>query len=121
VEALGRLGTVVLDCHDPERLAAFWGAVLGVGVSTHEPDWVALEAVHPDGPQLAFQVVPEAKRVKNRVHVDVDVPDLEAATLRVEALGGQRLGGVVEEDGDEYQVLADPEGNEFCLVVWSSQ
>lgn len=112
---LGRLDVVAIDCNDPGPLVEFWCAVLGTTLRSSEPDWVSLHPVVPGGPHLAFQIVPEPKRGKNRVHLDVDVDDLAAATTRAEELGATRIGGVVEEDGGRYQVMGDPAGNEFCL------
>jgi predicted enzyme related to lactoylglutathione lyase len=111
-----RLRTVVFDCSDPERLARFWGELLGVVVASRDRTWVAL-ARTPEGARLAFQPVAEAKVVKNRVHVDLLVDDLSASTATAVACGAARIGAVVEEDSGRYQVLRDPEGNEFCLVT----
>lgn len=114
--ALGRLDVVAIDCNDPEPLVAFWCSVLGTTVRSRSADWIALRATVPGGPHLAFQVVPEPKVGKNRLHLDVNVDDLGAATVATEELGASRIGGVVEEDDGRYQVMADPAGNEFCLV-----
>ncbi len=115
--ALGRLDVVAIDCTDPEPLVAFWCEVLGTTVRSRAADWIALEPVVPGGPHLAFQPVPEPKAGKNRLHLDLDVDDLGAATAGAEALGATRLGGVVQEEDGRYQVMADPAGNEFCLCV----
>jgi len=106
----------VVDCLDPEPLAAFWGELLGVGVNHRSDEWVSLHATAPGHPRVAFQRVPETKVGKNRVHLDVWVPDVEAATVEAEALGARRLGPFVHESPEPFQVLADPAGNEFCLV-----
>jgi predicted enzyme related to lactoylglutathione lyase len=110
------LSTVTIDCTDPERLAQFWGELLGVGVAYRDPTWVALERT-PQGGRLAFQPVPESKVVKNRVHVDLLVEDLPASIADAVALGATKVGSVVEEHNGSYQVFHDPEGNEFCLVT----
>jgi predicted enzyme related to lactoylglutathione lyase len=110
------LSTVAFDCADPDRLARFWGELLGVGVAYRDPTWVALERT-PQGGRLAFQPVPESKVVKNRVHVDLLVDDLPGSTAAAVALGATPIGAVVEEHNGSYQVLHDPEGNEFCLVT----
>jgi catechol 2,3-dioxygenase-like lactoylglutathione lyase family enzyme len=117
MEPLGRLDTVAIDCTDPEPLVRFWTAALGTTVRSREPDWISLEPSVPGGPHLAFQVVPEPKVTKNRLHLDLDVDDLAVATTSAEALGATRIGGVVSEDGDTFQVMGDPAGNEFCLVA----
>lgn len=64
-------------------------------------------------PGIGFQKVPEAKAGKNRVHLDISATDLVVAKARIEALGGRRIEGY-ERGG--FLVMADPEGNEFCLV-----
>ena len=118
--AIGRLGWIQVDCSDPERVAAFWSEVLGVevGEALEDPiQYLPLDPASPDGPRVTFQRVPEGKSVKNRLHFDVTVDDLDAATARVEALGGRRLAGPdFLEDGFGWRVMADPEGNEFCLI-----
>jgi catechol 2,3-dioxygenase-like lactoylglutathione lyase family enzyme len=114
--ALGRLDVVAIDCNDPEPLVRFWCAVLGTTVRSRSADWIALRPVVPGGPHLAFQVVPELKAGKNRLHLDVNVDGLTPATVAAEGLGATRVGGVVEEEDGRYQVMADPGGNEFCLV-----
>jgi predicted enzyme related to lactoylglutathione lyase len=122
MDAIGRLDVVAIDCNDPEPLVTFWSELLGTTVRSRADDWIALEPVPPGGPHLAFQVVPEAKSGKNRVHLDVNVDDLSAATQHVEQLGATRVGDVVVEDDGSYQVMLDPGGNEFCLclVEWDS-
>jgi predicted enzyme related to lactoylglutathione lyase len=116
--ALGRLDVVAIDCNDPEPLVQFWCAVLGTTVRSRDPDWISLHPVVPGGPRLAFQVVPEPKEHKNRLHLDLNVDDVGAATVAAEQLGATRIGDVVEEDDGRFQVMGDPAGNEFCLVEW---
>jgi predicted enzyme related to lactoylglutathione lyase len=70
-----------------------------------------------DGVELLLQRVPEPKSAKNRMHLDLRVPDLDAEVARVEALGARRITALpVEEDGWTWHVLADPDGNEFCVL-----
>jgi hypothetical protein len=64
---------------------------------------------------MGFQKVPEPKSVKNRVHLDLSSRDEEAAATALEAVGATRL-WVSEDPEDPFVVLADPEGNEFCVV-----
>lgn len=116
---LGRLGEVVIDCHDPVALAEFWQRVLGGYVVRQSHEWVALEP--PTGITVSFQLVPEGKVVKNRVHLDVDVADLDVAADAAVALGARRLGEVVYDELGGFQVMADPEGNEFCFVHGPTQ
>lgn len=107
---------LVLDCQDPLALAEFWAPALGyvaVGVAG------AYVMLYPDGragPKLLLQQVPEAKSVKNRMHLDIDAVDIEAEALRLEALGARRVADdPVHEHDTNWILMADPEGNEFCV------
>jgi len=105
----------VLDCADPDRLAEFWAAALGYQRGgLHEP-YVVLKPQDGDAPELLLQRVPEPKVAKNRMHLDMRIVDLGAEVARLEGLGARRLGDEIEEDGFRWFVMADPEGNEFCL------
>ena len=66
---------------------------------------------------LAFQRVPEGKSVKNRLHLDLDTDDIERSVEFVVARGARSIGSLVEEDTNWFQVMADPEGNEFCFIL----
>jgi predicted enzyme related to lactoylglutathione lyase len=106
---------VVIDCADPRSLARFWAAATGYGVHSDEDDWASVLGEGDRGIRIGFQKVPEGKVVKNRVHVDLGAPDEEAEATRIEALGATRL-WVSDDPEDPFVVLADPEGNEFCVV-----
>jgi predicted enzyme related to lactoylglutathione lyase len=119
---MGPIGTVngiVIDCADPEALARFWMALFAVHIDSVEdapPRYIDLTT--RDGvPTIRFQRVPEPKAVKNRLHLDIEVQDLDAAIARVESLGGTGVRGKEQEFGWRYRVMADPEGNEFCLIA----
>lgn len=116
-EAIGRARWIVIDSVDPDALVPFWCALLGVErAGAFGADYVLLSNGDGTVPPVAFQRVPEPKAVKNRVHLDLTVEDVAEATRRVEAIGGSRIGEVREMDGYRWQVMADPEGNEFCLT-----
>ena len=66
---------------------------------------------------IGFQKVPEAKQLKNRVHIDLEVPDIEAAVESSSRIGAKRQGVVHEEPLNFFQVMTDPEGNEFCFIL----
>jgi hypothetical protein len=102
---------VIVDCDDPHRVARFWAALLGRPIDGEKGPYVWLE--RRAGVGLGFQQVLEPKGTKNRVHVDVAVGDLSTAVSDIEALGGRRVPGY-EQGG--FLVMADPEGNEFCLI-----
>jgi predicted enzyme related to lactoylglutathione lyase len=107
---------LVLDCEDPQRLAAFWAAALGyVDVGLFDP-YVLL--VDPDGvgPKFLLQAVSEAKSVKNRMHLDIDAVDIEAEASRLEGLGARRVEAtLMHEHETTWILMEDPEGNEFCV------
>ena len=109
-QPVSRLSDVVVDAVDAERLASFWGTLLGLEVTSRGPTYVILRPL-PVGMQLTIQAVPEPKAGKNRLHLDITVPDQDAAVARVIALGGRHFADV-----EDWRVMADPEGNEFCLL-----
>lgn len=117
---VGRLRWIQIDCPDPERLASFWAKVLDVAIEARlgdPPQFVNLASAEPGAPQVCFQCVPEPKSVKNRLHFDLHVEDVEEACARVEALGGRRRDDDdFHEHGFSWRRMADPEGNEFCLI-----
>jgi predicted enzyme related to lactoylglutathione lyase len=111
---------VCIDCADPQRLASWWAAVLGEGeVQGSGEPYCTIAGVPAGLPELVFQRVPEAKAGKNRLHLDLYVDDPAAEVARVEALGATRIDEPVQ-GGDAcawWQVMADPEGNEFCICA----
>ena len=120
--AVARWGAVVIDCADPVALAAFWAEMLGGTVHDEgygdPPRYVAIAPADERGMWLTLQRVPEDKVGKNRLHLDFYPEDLEEAAARVEALGGSRASeDDVREFGFRWRVMADPAGNEFCLIV----
>jgi hypothetical protein len=113
---MGRLDEIVVDCAEPARLARFWAALLGGCPVDRAPDW---SYVDPPGgqPRLAFQRVPEPKESrKNRLHLDIDVADIGSARAALVGLGAEPVGEVQKDEQGAFQVMLDPEGNEFCLV-----
>ena len=140
---------LVIDCSSPEPLARFWAEALhyviapppagfdswddhfrSIGVPEEElgggPD--IIDDPNGEGPRIWFQVVPERKTIKNRIHIDVNASGgrgssydirrerVEAEAARLVSLGATRLRAVVEEGLDHYAVaMADPEGNEFDI------
>jgi predicted enzyme related to lactoylglutathione lyase len=120
MERVGRWGSVQIDCADPVRLAAFWSDVLGVEIDEalgEPPHYLWLGPVSSGAPALSFHRVPEAKVVKNRLHLDLSVEDVDRACARIEDLGGRRLpSDDFSEYGFHWRVMADPEGNEFCII-----
>ena len=129
-----KLDAIVFDCADAAPLARFWAAALGWQVAPYEEDELArLSAEGIDDPEddpsvmveppedsglpvLFFTEVPEAKEVKNRVHVDVTADGaIHDEVDRLTELGA-RLRNWGEGDGTTWAVMQDPEGNEFCVM-----
>ncbi|RKR86269.1 putative enzyme related to lactoylglutathione lyase [Micromonospora pisi] len=109
---------VVLDCADLARSGAFWSDALGyVAEPLSSGRYRRLLPPDGEGVELLLQRVPEPKTQKNRMHLDLRVPDLEAEVARMLSLGARCVTeSPVEEDGWAWHVLADPDGNEFCVL-----
>ena len=116
-----RFTELIVDAADPRQLARFWMAVLGwrpTGRYESELDG-AVEIADPagSGPSLTFVRVPDAKATKNRLHIDVNPVGCDQAqeVERLIGLGARRV-DVGQGDDKTWVVLADPEGNEFCVL-----
>jgi predicted enzyme related to lactoylglutathione lyase len=109
-----RLYEIVIDCADPVRLAGFWRTITGYVTLSESETWVAIGTAD-ERTIIGFQRVPEPKTVKDRIHLDFAAEDEEATAHEIEAMGATRL-WVSEDPDDPFVVLADPEGNEFCIV-----
>ena len=129
-EALMTMSVIGLsiDCADAAALAGFWSEALGRPVTPGaDAEHAAIDATDPaSGPRLSFQKVPEPKTAKNRLHLDLNVGGelgtasevrqqrVKEAQERLEALGATAVEWR-EEFGQQWLVMQDPEGNEFCL------
>src|SRR5689334_20723515 len=112
---IAQLG-LVLDCEDPERLAEFWAPALGYVNLGSVGAYVALFPDGRPGPKLLLQRVSEPKSVKNRMHFDIEVPDIHAEADRLVALGATKVSEAPwSEHGSTWLLMYDPEGNEFCV------
>jgi hypothetical protein len=113
--------TITFDCADPFRLADFWRGITGYGEDPdngNAPEDPEALLVGPDGqPNLLFIRVPEGKAVKNRVHLDLMPVDRtrDEEVARLMRLGARTVADHRRPDGTGWVVLADPEGNEFCI------
>ncbi|MFH9723461.1 VOC family protein [Streptomyces sp. NPDC017254] len=121
-----RFTELAIDCADPVALARFWCAVLGYEVREEEDGLVTIgspavpegkDRLGPVPPVLTFARVPEGKIVKNRLHIDVNPSDREqdAEVRRLLDLGARRAD--VGQSEVSWVLLADPEGNEFCVLA----
>ena len=113
-----RFTELVIDCHDPEMLAGFWQEVLGCPTVERGTDDDPYVSISGGGTpvELVFAPVPETKEVKNRIHIDVNASDRDQAeeVERLLALGARPAD--VGQGDVSWVVLADPEGNEFCVL-----
>ncbi len=115
-----KIQSVSIDSTDPGPTATFWAQALGWRITEDTAEEIVLEppAGSPgDGvvPDLLVLRVPETKSVKNRLHLDLRPDDQAAEVVRLEALGARRV-NVGQDDGVTWVVMADPEGNEFCVL-----
>jgi hypothetical protein len=122
---MAKIREIVFDCERPPALARFWeGALEGYRIRPYDDAEVARLAAmgrSPEtdptvlldgpGPSLCFQETSERKSIRNRVHLDLTARDRRAEVARLRALGAS-----VRRETEEYIVMQDPEGNEFCVV-----
>lgn len=107
---------LVLDCRDPSSLAPFWARALGYIELGKVDNYVLLAPNGQPGPNLLLQQVPEVKSAKNRMHLDIHTADIEGEAVRLEQLGARRVEAEpLSEHGSNWVLMADPEGNEFCV------
>lgn len=112
-----RFSELVVDCSEPARLGEFWREVLGYSlVEAEDDDDYYIEDPQGSGPGILFQRVPEPKTVKNRLHIDLTPTDGDRASEveRAVALGATPVD--IGQGEVSWTVLADPEGNEFCVL-----
>ncbi|WP_073950321.1 VOC family protein [Streptomyces kebangsaanensis] len=109
-----QLRQIVVDCREPKTLVRFWAQLLGGDPVDRARGWSHVEP--PGFARLAFQPVPESRAAKNRLHLDIAVDDIEAATAEAVRLGAVKVGETVTDDQGSFQAMLDPEGNEFCFV-----
>jgi predicted enzyme related to lactoylglutathione lyase len=108
---------ITFDAVDAKALASFWSEALGQQVDEGAEVWFASINFRPgggSGPAWLFTQVPEAKTAKNRMHLDLLCDDREREADRLVTLGATKVREVDEWD-HQWTVMADPEGNEFCI------
>jgi hypothetical protein len=122
--------SVVVDCHDIKAQSRWWAEALDWRIVFESDDEVGVVPPHAldetrdiplaeQGPGLVFLRVPEGKAVKNRLHIDLAPSpggDQEAEVRRLEALGARRVDVGQDPATATWVVMADPEGNEFCVL-----
>jgi predicted enzyme related to lactoylglutathione lyase len=106
-----------VDCRDPRLLADFWSEVLGYRLEDADEQGASIVPLEgASGWAVLFFVVPEAKSVKNRLHLDLSPPETMAAEVERLVAAGATVQGRVDEGGSFWTVMLDPEGNEFCVL-----
>ena len=117
-----RIQCITIDCENPRTLADFWAAALDWKITFEDENEVALELL--DGspevgriPDILFIKNPDRKSAKNRLHLDLRPLNQDAEVSRLESLGAKRIEIGQSDDSDtSWVVMADPEGNEFCVL-----
>ena len=117
-----RIQCITIDAHDLKKVANFWAAALDWKITYEDDNEVCLELL--DGspevgriPDILFIKVPDDKVVKNRLHLDLRPVNQAAEVARLESLGAKKIDIGQNEDPDtSWIVMADPEGNEFCVL-----
>ena len=110
-----RIYTVTIDCADPRRLSEFWSAALDYRIAYQDDDEVAIESRSGSDSALLLLRVPDAKVTKNRIHLDLNPDDQEAEVERLIGLGASKVD--IGQGETTWVVMADPEGNEFCVLT----
>lgn len=109
------VGSTVINTTDMEAGIAFWTAALGYVVRDGDPTFAVLTDPNRRWSNVSLQRTDEPKRGLNRLHLDLYTQDREGEVTRLEALGAKRIPWEYEEDHD-HVVMADPDGNEFCVI-----
>ncbi|MGO9156716.1 VOC family protein [Mycobacterium sp.] len=106
---------VTFDCGDPAKLAGWWAEHFG-GTAQELLPGEFFAVTRPEGPRLGFQKVPDPTPGKNRLHLDFSVADVDAEVSRLKSAGATEVGGRTISDTFRWVVMADPEGNVFCVA-----
>jgi catechol-2,3-dioxygenase len=110
-----RWESLVVNAQDPARLARWWAEALGYQITFERPEEVEIRRSAEELPGLVFVPVAEPKETKNRLHIDLRPTDQEAEVERLVNMGARHV-DVGQGEADNWVVLADPEGNEFCVL-----
>lgn len=111
--------SVEVDCADHRAQARFWASVFDWQFMSESDDEIAIAKDENSWPGMVFSNVPEAKTVKNRLHIDLNPDDQAAEVARLEGLGAKRVD--IGQGDVRWVVMSDPEGNEFCVLTPRAQ
>jgi predicted enzyme related to lactoylglutathione lyase len=109
------VASVVINTTNEENLANFWSRLLGVEIGHRVPGFIWLRRQRAGGYSIAFQHVDEPTPGRRRLHLDTSVADIDEATAKIIELGGAQVEDH-EVGGFRWRVMADPDGNEFCIA-----
>lgn len=110
---MGKLNCIVIDCADADRAAAFWSQALEGYEADKQPWGTTLKSA--SDPLIYFEVVPEGKTAKNRLHLNIRAADRTAEVKRLVTLGAAEIEEMSPGGGFVWTNMRDPEGNEFCV------
>jgi hypothetical protein len=110
---MGKLNCIIIDCADAKRAAAFWSQALD-GYEVDAQEWGVTMKSESD-PLVYFEVVPEGKTVKNRLHLNIRAEDRKAEVARLVGLGATEVEEKTVGEGYTWTNMRDVEGNEFCV------
>ena len=110
---MGKLGCIVIDCADAGRASEFWGQALE-GYTVNKQEW-GVTMTSPSDPLIYFEVVPEGKTVKNRLHLNIRAADRKSEVARLAGLGATEVEDITMGEAYTWTNMKDPEGNEFCV------
>ncbi|HEY5012697.1 MAG TPA: VOC family protein [Acidimicrobiia bacterium] len=113
-----RLVALCLDANDPLRLARFWAEALRWDIADETDDEITLVPTDDTGFEILFEPIPEEKTGQNRIHLDLtttSIDDQQETVARLVELGGRHI-DIGQRADEGHVVLADPEGNEFCII-----
>jgi predicted enzyme related to lactoylglutathione lyase len=117
-----RIQCITIDAHDLKKVAHFWAQALDWKITFEDENEISIELLDESPevgriPDILFIKVPDDKVVKNRLHLDLRPQDQAAEVARLESLGAKKIEiGQSDNDGTSWVVMADPEGNEFCVL-----
>jgi len=111
-----RVGSIVIRVDDVERETAFWTAALDYVVGRTDVDFAIMRPRDGSGPNLSLDLHAAAERVPPRIHLDLYSEDQAADVERLEGLGATRVQWDRQPADSDYVIMADPEGNRFCVI-----
>ncbi len=111
-----QIGNVGIDTNDMKNAVTFWKKVTGYQVATSDDTTTYLEDPNKSGVGISLLVVPEARKGKNRLHLDLFTDDLTGEVARIKKLGATEVKSFADGNSG-WVVLADPDGNQFCVCA----